>query len=442
MAGEWSEVELSRIAKLRSGFPFKSASWLETGVPVIKISNVKDGRIVSEGCGYVSEETASSASDWMTKDGDVLLAMTGYVGETALVRSGEEFLINQRVGRFEFLPNSPVIAPFLFFFLRQPAVRAQIEMLARGSAQPNLSAGDAARLLIPAPPLPEQRAITHILGTLDDKIELNRRRNQTLEAMACALFQDWFVDFGPVRAKMAGQKRYLPEDIWQIFPDHLDDEGKPDGWAIAALDALAALVTTSVSPGRSPETVFEHYSIPAYDAGRMPAMELGASIKSNKYVVDADSVLVSKLNPQTPRIWLPHVATVHAICSTEFMQFVPHDRGNRPYLYCLMSSKAMQGEVLKHVTGSTGSRQRAQPPQISKTEVHEPHADILKAFNLQAAPILNAVADNQCESLSLAQLRDTLLPKLISGEVRVADAEEFMERVEHWTSTNRTRNAP
>ena len=88
---------------------------------------------------------------------------------------------------------------------------------------------------LPIPPLDEQRAIAHILGTLDDKIELNRRRNQTLEAMARALFKDWFVDFGPVRAKMEGREPYLPADLWQLFPDRLDDEGKPEGWKILAL---------------------------------------------------------------------------------------------------------------------------------------------------------------------------------------------------------------
>ncbi|MBP8276224.1 MAG: restriction endonuclease subunit S [Propionivibrio sp.] len=312
-------------------------------------------------------------------------------------------------------------------FLMYALQNADISGYLTGAVMPKLTQGNLNRIELPHPPLPEQRAIAHILGTLDDKIELNRRRNQTLEAMARALFKDWFVDFGPVRAKMEGREPYLPTDLWQLFPDRLDDEGKPEGWEIAALDTLAALVTTSVSPWKSPETVFEHYSIPAYDAGRMPAMELGASIKSNKYVVDPNAVLVSKLNPQTPRIWLPDVATMNAICSTEFMQFVPHDRRNRPYLYCLMSSEAMQDEVLKHVTGSTGSRQRAQPSQIAKVDILKPHSDILKAFNLHVAPILNAAAGNQRESRTLAQLRDTLLPKLISGELRIADAEKFIE---------------
>lgn len=267
------------------------------------------------------------------------------------------------------------------------------------------------------PSLPEQRAIAHILGSLDDKIELNRKRNETLEAMARALFQDWFVDFGPVRAKMEGREPYLPSEIWELFPERLDEDGKPEGWVVVPLKALASLETSSISPGKSPEAVFEHYSIPAFDAGRMPFMELGDSIKSNKYKVHAIAVLVSKLNPQTPRVWLPMVATDHAVCSTEFMQFVPRRPDDRPFLYCLMVSEIMEEEVLKHVTGSTGSRQRAQPSQIAKVEVLLPESDILSAFNRQTAPLLRAIADNQRESQTLAHLRDTLLPKLISGEL-------------------------
>ncbi len=346
-------------------------------------------------------------------------------------------------------------------FLMYALQNADISGYLTGAVMPKLTQGNLNRIEISHPCVIEQRAIAHILGTLDDKIELNRRRNQTLEAMARALFKDWFVDFGPVRAKMEGRARqdgarsgqprtpqasdlpwpgaeagagaqgepYLPADLWQLFPDRLDDEGKPEGWEIQPLDQIAALVTNSIAPGKTPEAVFEHYSIPAFDVGRMPAMEVGESIKSNKYIVDPDSVLVSKLNPQTPRVWLPAVATDRAICSTEFMQFVPHDRDNRSYLYCLMSSGTMQEIVLQHVTGSTGSRQRAQPSQIAKVNILTPSPGVVMAFNRQAGPILKAVEENQRESQTLAPLRDTLLPKLISGELRIKDAETFMERV-------------
>lgn len=326
----------------------------------------------------------------------------------------------------------------------QPLVRGVIECelsdlltQATGSTFPNVSASQLSKIRWPALDDAEQRRIAHILGTLDDKIENNRKTAKTLEAMAQAIFQSWFVDFDPVRAKMAGASKEsickrlkLTPEILDLFPDRLVDSelGEiPEGWEIGTLESLAALVTDSVSPGRSPNTVFEHYSIPAFDVGRMPAMELGESIKSNKYLVKQNAVLVSKLNPHTPRIWLPSIGKIPAICSTEFMQFVPPTLGDRSYLYCLMNSQSMQEEVLKHVTGSTGSRQRAQPSQISKVKILFTQSYIQKVFTHKASLLLNAAAINLMESITLASLRDTILPKLISGEIRVPEAEDLVQ---------------
>jgi type I restriction enzyme S subunit len=265
MANEWGEIQLSCIAKLRSGFPFKSSSWVDDGVPVIKIANVKDGRIVADGCGYVSHETAATVREWMTQKGDVLIAMTGYVGEIALVRSGEKYLINQRVGRFDFLDDSPVIPEFFFYYLRQSEVRSLLETMARGSAQPNLSASDAAKLCVPVPPLAEQRRIASILGNLDDQIENNRKMAKTLEAMAQAIFQSWFVDFDPVRAKMAGESREdickrlkITPEILDLFPDRLVDSelGEiPEGWVVLTIGKIA-----DISSGKRPAYRYERSS--------------------------------------------------------------------------------------------------------------------------------------------------------------------------------------
>ncbi len=262
------------------------------------------------------------------------------------------------------------------------------------------------------PPVGEQRAIAHILGTLDDKIEQNRKMNEMLEAIAKALFKSWFVDFDSIG----------PEDM------HESEMGLiPKRWSVASLDYLATLVTKSISPAKYPDSIFEHYSIPAFDSGCIPVMESGQSIKSNKYVVLQDAILVSKLNPQTPRIWLPLLMSENAVCSTEFMQFVPRLKEYKPYLYCLMKSQYFQDEILKHVTGSTGSRQRAQPSQISSLSVLQPTTEILFEFYQQIDPILQRIGLNKLEEENLIKLRDALLPKLISGQLCIKNAEKFLE---------------
>src|SRR5690606_3772071 len=149
------------------------------------------------------------------------------------------WLHNQRVGLLVFNPSAEADARFVEYLLRSHEYRAWVIGSATGTTVKHTSPSriEAFRTLVPPPT--EQRAIAHILGTLDDKIELNRRRNQTLEAMARALFKDWFVDFGPVRAKMEGREPYLPADLWQLFPDRLDDEGKPEGRSDHPLDENA-----------------------------------------------------------------------------------------------------------------------------------------------------------------------------------------------------------
>ena len=210
------------------------------------------------------------------------------------------------------------------------------------------------------PAIEEQKRVASILKGLDDKIENNRRMAATLEEMARATFRAWFVEFLPVRAKVAaraegrdperaamaalsgrteGDLDALPPDTLALlaataalFPDEWEGP-LPAGWTEGTLDGLARMVTTSVQPSREPNAIFEHYSIPAYDEGNGPSMDRGDSIKSGKYAVHRDAVLVSKLNPNTPRVWMPDVKTDRAISSTEFMQFVPHDPKVRIFLY-------------------------------------------------------------------------------------------------------------
>lgn len=182
-------------------------------------------------------------------------------------------------------------------------------------------------------------------------------------------------------------------------------------------------------PGKSPTKVWEHYSIPAFDAGRTPILESGDTIKSGKYRVPSTCVLVSKLNPQFPRVWYPNVQDEEsAICSTEFIPFVPRDSEWRSYLYELMKSDSIQRAIEERVTGSTGSRQRARSDDIASIPVVVPPQELLHQFSAVASCMQARIHESIKESRTLAALRDTLLPKLISGELRVADTEPIVGR--------------
>jgi type I restriction enzyme S subunit len=192
-----------------------------------------------------------------------------------------------------------------------------------GSAQPSLNRNFVHPVPVLIPPPEEQRAIASILGAIDDKIELNRRVNETLEAIARALFKSWFVDFDPVRAKAEGRDTGLPKQIADLFPARLIDSelGEiPEGWEVDSLESTAELIRARANPFETPDRVFSHYSIPAFDNGQLPLAEVGINIKSMKFCVAIGTVLFSKLNPTIERVWLVDPQPEEsAICSTEFL---------------------------------------------------------------------------------------------------------------------------
>jgi type I restriction enzyme S subunit len=286
--------------------------------------------------------------------------------------------------------------------------------------------------------------------------------------MAQAIFKSWFVDFEPVKAKIAALEAGGSEEdallaamqaisgkseaeltrlqaerpeqyaelraTAELFPSAMQDSelGEiPEGWTIAPFLSIARLDTTSVKPAQDPEKAWEHYSIPAFDEGATPAFETGADIKSNKYKVYPTAVLSSKLNPHFPRTWIPDVQNPDAaICSTEFMQFVPLEPQHRAFIAGMITSEPFQSGIMIRVTGSTGSRQRAQPKQVAAMDVILPKSELRAVYSQHTEAMYRMQSKNIWQAQSLASLRDTLLPKLLSGELSVSDAEYQMTEEE------------
>ena len=322
---------------------------------------------------------------------------------------------------------------FVYWFLAQDHIVELLHTIAEHSttAYPSIRPLDIEGLEIELPPLPEQRAIARVLGALDDKIELNRRMNETLEAMARALFKSWFVNFDPVRAKAKGRDTSLPDHIANLFPDRLVDSelGEiPEGWRVFCLDELADHHTLSMAPSARPEIEFEHFSIPAYDDGRTPSIQRGATIKSNKIIVPPNSVLLSKLNPEILRVWMPDSSNGDPqICSTEFLAFVPRRPANRSLLFSLFTSVNFQELLKSMVTGTSRSHQRVPPKALKRCEVLSGTPELFGKFDELVATMLDQAIANRAEACTLSALRDTLLPKLVSGELRLGDTVERLE---------------
>ena len=419
---------------LVTGYAFKSSDFSDEGIPVIKIKNVKAGHFSKHQFSYVSQDFLDTRSDKIALTDDLLISMSGnrhdgspetWVGKVALFREADTYLINQRVGALRLKRPAGFDARFASFLLSSnPYQELFISIATSSGGQANLSPKQILGAPVRYPEIGEQRAIAHILGTLDDKIELNRRMNGTLEAMARALFKSWFVDFDPVRAKMEGRDPGLPQHLADLFPDRLVDSELgpiPEGWEWATFGDVVEQLRENENPLASPDSIFRHFSIPAFDAGQSPKAEFGQSIKSQKSHVPSGVVLLSKLNPEIERVWFVDVQPdERAVCSTEFLVLRPRPPYGQAYAYCLARSPVFRQELEGLVTGTSKSHQRAQAASILRLNVVKPADALATSFERAARPLLQRTLECCRESCTLAALRDTLLPKLISGELREA----------------------
>jgi type I restriction enzyme S subunit len=289
---------------------------------------------------------------------------------------------------------------FLFYALNH----ADISGYVTGSTIPKLSQGNLNRILVPCPSIDEQRAIVAILGALDDKIDLNRRMNQTLEAMARAIFQDWFVTFGPTRAKQEGRPPYLAPDLWSLFPNRLDDDGKPAGWQVRkVVDVLDLAYGKALpSPDRTPGP------IPVYGSG-------GITGHHDTALVDGPGVIVGRKGTVGSLYWEDH-------------PFYPIDT----VFYVVPRTSMAFCFYLLRTLGLEGMNTDAAVPGLNRNNVYRlpvPWApeEVRQVFDSVVMPLRAKISANDAEARTLAATRDLLLPKLMSGELRVKEAERLAE---------------
>ena len=201
----------------------------------------------------------------------------------------------------------------------------------------------------------------------------------------------------------------------------------PKGWKIGKLASLMRLHKGSVNPGTLPHAEFQHFSLPAFDAGQMPIQELGGAIKSNKTSVPEDAVLVSKLNPHIPRVWLPSTVGQNAVCSTEFLPFMPAGPSTTAFIYSLLAAPDFSKALSQLVTGTSNSHQRVKPDGVLSMPGVIPPVEVVAAFDFAANGLLARLKANRQQAQTLSTLRDTLLPRLISGQLRLPEAHALIE---------------
>lgn len=290
-----------------------------------------------------------------------------------------------------------VVSPkYLYYFLKNSSTVAELQLLAetRSGTFPQITFSEVANLTIPVPPLAVQEVIVQTMQCLEDKTICNEQINDNLEQQAQAIYHERF-------------ETVSPNDL-------------PSDWRTVTLGEVATISNKSFNPLKEPEILLEHYSIPAFDEARFPVFELSTSIKSNKFIIDASCFMISKLNPTTKRVWKPYCLTGNAVCSTEFIVYKAKDQSITDFLYSVIDSGSFSDFMCSHVTGSTGSRQRTTPSDTLSYELILPSEDELAEFQSLVSPMYAQMRINAIENDKLKRLRDSLLPKLMSGEIDVS----------------------
>ena len=305
---------------------------------------------------------------------------------------------------------------FLLYAYLGPEFQETLQSRAvQGSTVDRILLSELGTFPIRTPPLPEQRAIAHVLGTLDDKIELNRRMNQTLEAMARAIFQDWFVDFGPTRAKMEGQEPYLPPELWDLFPGELVDSelGEiPEGWGVSELGKVATFPVRTVKPQElSIETAYIGLDHIPRKSIALDEWAGAGKVSSNKLSFKRGEFLFGKLRPYFHKVGL---APTDGICSTDIVVVSPKRPDWSSFVLQCISSEEFVSYTDQTSNGT--KMPRTSWKTMSQYEICLPPQRVAQAFQCVSEEILSRLSTNIHESRTLSQQRDTLLPHMFSGE--------------------------
>lgn len=405
---------------------------------LIRSQNVYNEGFVRGGLVYISDEQASELRNVIVEPGDVLLNITGdSVARCCIVDSSIlPARVNQHVAIVR-AERDVLDARYLRYLLVQPLMQAHLLSLASAGATRNaLTKGMLESLVIEVPPLPEQRAIAHVLGTLDDKVELNRKMSDTLEELARTLFKSWLVDFDPVHAKAAGKKPFGMDDATAaLFPDSFEDSELgpiPRGWRVGTLGE----VISELEVGKRPKGGVKGIDHGVPSIGAESIKRVGEfDFSKTKYVpldffeamgrgyVQSRDVLLYK-DGGRPGEFEPHVSMFgdgfpfERCCINEHVYRI---RANEHYsqnlLYFALSSDATMHEMRMKGGGVA-------VPGLNSTAARSllmtvPPSAIVRAFDDVVEPMIARILLCSKESRTLAELRDTLLPKLLSGELRV-----------------------
>jgi type I restriction enzyme S subunit len=417
MGGDWRQIRIGDLGKVITGRtpPDADSQYYGDGIPFLTPSDMTGQRRVGITGRSLSSYGARQLARCLVPAGVGVSCIGWQMGKSILI--DRPTITNQQINSI--VVNETIAdTQFVYYSLLQR--RSELFNLgAGGSRTPILNKGDFERLPFRLPPLPQQQAIVRIAGSFDEKIELNQNIKVAVQAMAQTVFNDWFVDFGPTRAKIEGRAPYLSPEVWQVFPAEMDSDGKPSGWAFLPLDHMANFLNGLALQ-----------KFPGTGNGDLPVIKIaelrsGITLRSDRasnqippaYIVEDGDVLFSWSGSLIQRIWSggrgalnQHLFKVTSSKFPKWLHYFWVDH-HLPAFQAIAASKATtMGHIQRH--------------HLSEALTIIGDKPVMDAANNLMAPLFARLVACDLESFTLAQTRDLLLPKLMSGEIRIKEAEK------------------
>lgn len=427
--GDLRADDPSAIAIGPFGSRMKADCYVQQGVPVIRGTNISDGRGWKGDWVYVSEETADSMPNCNVRAGDLVFPHRGAIGEVAIVPpEPSRYMLSTSLMKFTANPHKadPV---FLFYYLRSAEGRREIltyssQVGTPGIGQPLTS---LKQFRVPRPPIAIQKAIARILTALDDKIELNRGMNETLENMARAIFKDWFIDFGPTRTKAGDHPGYLANEVWKSFPDALDKSDRPEGWSVGTLAQVADVNPESWSRSNYPDQI-RYVDLANTKWGIIESTEAlnkeSAPSRAQRILRTGDTI-VGTVRPGNGSY--AYIGQDGLTGSTGFAVLRAKRPEYREFVYFSATSSENIQRLAHLADGAAYPAVR--PEAVIGSPIAGYSAESLRYFSELTQPLLLKIEANKQESQTLTGIRNLLIPKLMSGDLSVKEADNEIEGV-------------
>ncbi|PIG97172.1 restriction endonuclease subunit S [Deinococcus sp. UR1] len=436
-----SELIDLKILDIGDGYRAKNSEMSEEGLPFARAGNINEG-FHFESADRLGDDGVAKAAEKISRPGDVLFTSKGTVGRFALVREDTpQFVYSPQLCYWRSKEHSIIYPKFLYYWMSGPGLISQINSVKGQTDMADyVNLRDQRMMYIQVPPIATQREIAAVLSSLDDKGELNRQMNRTLEQMARALFKSWFIDFDPVHAKQRGeQPAGMDAETAALFPDRfveIDGKEVPEGWEIAKLGKLIDL-----DKGVSYKGEFLSQSgIPMLNLGTFFAKAgfKPSGIKyytgdyKNKHTVEAGDIIIANTDLTQRREIIGSPAIVPKGIGSGDIIFTHHtfamrNRGlaGQQFIYHIMQTDDYRERVIGHAHGTTVLA--VKKDSLLDLEIILPSGEIVDRFCIQASALYNCAEQNGIEIAHLTQVRDSLLPRLLSGELDVSDWENAVE---------------